>query len=369
VSKGCACFRDVRVDGAPGAYALRVGSASRKVALREAVLMVEMFSQNVVRHVAVAPYSLPQEPLEPGVPLEIQVEVTTEDGKPLPYDIAAAGLALRLKTPSAEAAAAARGDAGAAVGAAAGGGGSAGNSAAACTVLLQPQPPDEGASPSSRSLWTFVTPGSLVVAGEYTITAEYVELRPELTRELSKSEHHVRSVSHAVQLLPGPPVRATLESDGRSSAAAAAGSEGAGPLLVTNGSDSRGRTLMSSAAVQLRDAYGNPVGLDGVCVRWVLGWPAAEVEVEGYGEAADGGGARMVAGEEPGPAPEAAVAAGAELPSLQGAREDVPYAVEALTDSRGRAFFRELAVAEGSGRVGQQPRDGCADAPQALHLE
>ena len=67
-------------------------------------------AQNLVRQVAIAPCSLPQAPLEPGCPLELHVEVTTEDGEPLPYEVAKAGLTLRLKALSPEAAAAACGD-------------------------------------------------------------------------------------------------------------------------------------------------------------------------------------------------------------------------------------------------------------------
>ncbi|EFJ52379.1 hypothetical protein VOLCADRAFT_86759 [Volvox carteri f. nagariensis] len=350
VTKGCTCFREVKVEGSPGAYSLRVGSASRKVALREAVLTVEVVALNVVRHVAIAPCSLPEEPLEPGAYLDLQVEVTTEDGGPLPFEVARAGLSLRVKAPSAGAAAAARGDPEAA--AAAAGGGTGGNSAAACTVVLLPHPPEDGASLNSRSLWTFTTPGPLLVAGEYSVTAEYVELRPELARALTKAEQNVRSVSHTVELLPGPPVRANLEQDPCAAAA--------GPITITNGSDCRGRTLLSSVAVQLRDEYGNAVALDGVSVRWVLGWPSEEDALPNNG--CDGG---------PGLAPKA-LAAGAELPALQGASGDMPYVLEALTDSRGRAFFKELSVMEGTGRVGSARRDSCGDgdgAGLALHLE
>ncbi|KXZ46758.1 hypothetical protein GPECTOR_41g723 [Gonium pectorale] len=357
VSKGCAVFRDVRVQAAaPGTYALLAGSASRKVALREARLSVEVVAHNVVRHVAVAPCSLPQEPLDTGSHVELQVEVTTEDSQPLPHDVATAGLCLRLKAPSAEAAAVARGDPSAAAAAAAGGGGASGSSAAACTVLLQPQPPDEGASPASRALWTFVSPGPLLVAGEYTVTAEYTELRPELTRELPKSEQSVRSVSHTLKLLPGAPVTATLEAP-----AAAAG--GSGALMVTNGGDARGRALLSGAAAQLRDAHGNAVALDGVPVRWVLSWPTtAEGEGEGAGGEQDA---------QPGPAPQEALDAGAELPALEGGDGSSPAVLEVLTDSRGRAFFREVAIAEGTGRVGAGVAGGQGEAAaaQALHLE
>jgi hypothetical protein len=51
VTKGCAVFRDVRLEGAPGtAYLLRVGSASRKVALRETSLPVEVSACADVGH-------------------------------------------------------------------------------------------------------------------------------------------------------------------------------------------------------------------------------------------------------------------------------------------------------------------------------
>ncbi|PNH02580.1 Structural maintenance of chromosomes flexible hinge domain-containing protein 1 [Tetrabaena socialis] len=344
-SKGCAVFRDVKLEGLPGTYTLRVASASRKVSLREATLEVLVVAHNVVRHVALVPCSLPEEPLEPGCGLELMVQVTTEDDAPLSYEAAVAGLTLRLKTPTAEAAAAARGDTAAGISgtlATAEAAGAGGSSAAACSVVLQPQPPDEGASAASRGLWTFVAPGALVVAGDYSVTAEYLELRPELTRALSKAEQCARSVSHMLQVLPGPPVRASLEhqdSARGSTSASAPGASGA-PFSVTNGADGRGRALLSSAAVQLRDEYGNAASLDGVAVRWVLGW------------AEGGGGGEREEGREERPGPEELVAAGAELPALQGSSSDAPCVLEALTDSRGRAFFRDVALAEGSGRVG-----------------
>ncbi|PNW82785.1 hypothetical protein CHLRE_06g294050v5 [Chlamydomonas reinhardtii] len=346
VIKGCAVFRDVRLDGAPGtSYLLRVGSASRKVALRDTSLPVEVVAQNIVRHVALAPCSLPQEPLEPGLPLELQVQVTTEDGAALPPDIATAGLSLRIKAPSAEAAAAARGEEGAAAAMAAAGEGRGGSSAAACTLVLQPQPQEEGCSPASAGLWRFVTPGALLVAGEYTVTAEYVELRGELARALPKADQTVRSVSHALQLLPAAPITATLEQPAAAVAASAS-------LAVTNAGGS-GRVLLSGAAVQLRDEYGNAVQLDGVLVRWVLDWPSP-------GDGEDGEAA--AAAER-----DAALAAGAELPSLQGGSADAPQRLEVVTDGRGRAFVRELALEPGSGRVGAAPEG--TDGPQALHLE
>ncbi|KAG2443092.1 hypothetical protein HYH02_009506 [Chlamydomonas schloesseri] len=346
VTKGCAVFREVRLDGAPGTtYLLRVGSASRKVALRDTSLPVEVVAQNIVRHVALAPCSLPQEALEPGLPLELQVQVTTEDGAALPHDIAAAGLSLRIKAPSVEAAAAARGEEGAAAAAAAASEGRAGSSATACTLVLQPQPQEEGCSPASAGLWRFVTPGALLVAGEYTVTAEYVELRGELARALPKSEQTMRSVSHALQLVPAAPITATLEQPAATAAAS-------GSLAVTNAGDS-GRVLLSGAAVQLRDEYGNAVHLDGVLVRWVLDWPSPG---DGEGDEAAAAAAR-----------DAAIAAGAQLPSLQGGSLDAPQRLEVVTDVRGRAYFKELALEPDSGRVGAVPEGD--EGPQVLHME
>lgn len=80
-----------------------------------------------------------------------------------------------------------------------------------------------------------------------------------------------------------------------------------GPITITNGSNGQGRTMLSSVAVQLQDEHGNAVALDGVSVRWVLGWPSLEEDV-GEGAGCDG---------EPGPVPRSALAAGAELPALQ----------------------------------------------------
>ncbi len=101
-----------------------------------------------------------------------QVEVTTEDGNPLPTDAAAAGLCVKLRAPSAEAAAAARGDADA----------DGANGGSGCVVVLRPLPPDPEASQASRGLWCFALPGELTAAGEYSVTAEYTETRQELAR-------------------------------------------------------------------------------------------------------------------------------------------------------------------------------------------
>lgn len=76
------------------------------------------------------------------------------------------------------------------------------------------------------------------------------------------------------------------------------------------------RSLLSGAAFQLRDVHGNAAEVGDVCVRLSLIWP-------------DGGVAPR----------------GSELPALDLSDEDVGQA----TDSRGRVFWQDVRICEGSG--------------------
>lgn len=88
------------------------------------------------------------------------------------------------------------------------------------------------------------------------------------------------------------------------------------------------RRILKQAAVQLRDAHGNAVALAGVKLKWKLAICSSPAAGGGEG----GGGAAAAAGEPP------------ELECDGGA-------LRAETDERGRAFFGDVFVKAGTGRV------------------
>ncbi|KAI8466921.1 MAG: hypothetical protein J3K34DRAFT_524164 [Monoraphidium minutum] len=306
VKGGAALFKAVRLTAeAPGAYVLRAASATRKVAVADATVAVQVAQQNFVAGLDVAGRGLPPPGCEVGGGHTLQVDVHTEDGAPLPWDAAAAGLVLRLEPPkgpdgsgggareavvllpdedATRAATAAAADAAAAAG---------GDEAAAAA-----------AAGGARAV-CFVAP-PLAGAGRYRALAEFTETRPELLQALPKADRLVRSPTVEFTLAPGPPAGATLEGP----------SAGAASATVSNGADAAHRRILAQAAVQLVDGHGNAAPLAGVRVRWRLA------------AAGDGGG-------------------GGVPPDL----ECDGGAAEQKTDERGRAFFGDVLVAAGTGRV------------------
>lgn len=131
-------------------------------------------------------------------------------------------------------------------------------------------------------------------------------------------------------------------------------------ITVTNGANRSDRRLLRGAAVQLRDAAGNAAEAAGVPLRWRLDWGeaggSAGAPNSAHGDSVDGGGA-------PGGGSRNGVLPSLELPELAaGAAGAADAAGDAAssggavsgvmeTDSRGRAFFGDILVAEGSGRV------------------
>jgi hypothetical protein len=127
-----------------------------------------------------------------------------------------------------------------------------------------------------------------------------------------------RSPTAEFALAPGPPTTAALE--GPSAAATAA--------TVSNGPDAGQRGILKQAAVQLRDALGNAVAVAGVRLKWRL--KVADGAAAAGGDAAAGG-----------------AGGGGEAPEL----ECEGGGLEAETDETGRAFFGDMMVVAGTGRV------------------
>jgi hypothetical protein len=267
-----AVFRGVALAAeAPGVYALRAQSASRKVALREGVLRVTMAPQNVATALRVR---VPEELAAggaAGAPARLLVEVDTEDSAPLAGDAAAAGLTLRLTPPG-------------------GGRGDAASVALAAGETEGAPPPTEGGA------YVFAL-GELTAAGVYSAVAEWSEPRAEVRAGMARREAELRSATAQFEVAAGPPVAVAVEA------------EGAAPerCAVTNGAPPRGRLLVRGAAAQLLDAHGNAAGGRGVEVRFRLlldgtpagaGWEAPELVVaEGAAPRAADADGRAFAGD------------------------------------------------------------------------
>lgn len=83
-----------------GSYALRVQSASRKVAVGDAVLHLVMQPLNAVTDLRlVLPETLASGDCAAGTAAQLNVEVLTENGLPLPPEVAAGGLILKVMPP------------------------------------------------------------------------------------------------------------------------------------------------------------------------------------------------------------------------------------------------------------------------------
>lgn len=145
---GTATFKSVHVhSSAGGEFALRAIVTSRKVSLEDAVLTLCLRARNVVTALRV---TLPDELLggcKAGSSASADVEVVTEDGKPLDRATAERGLTLHLSRPGAA---------------------NDGNDAA----LLPGKDPNR---------FTFAL-GELCEAGTYDVSAEYVETRSDMLK-------------------------------------------------------------------------------------------------------------------------------------------------------------------------------------------
>ena len=101
VKKGSAMFKDVRVTAEEaGSYALRVQSASRKVAVQDAVLHLVMQPLNAVTDLRVLlPDVLAGGQCQAGGSAELHVALLTENGLSLPPEVAAGSLTLKVTPP------------------------------------------------------------------------------------------------------------------------------------------------------------------------------------------------------------------------------------------------------------------------------
>lgn len=83
-----------------GTYALRVQSASRKVAVADAVLQLVMQPLNAVTDLRlVLPEALASSECVAGTAAQLNVEVLTENGLPLPPEVAAGSLVVKVMPP------------------------------------------------------------------------------------------------------------------------------------------------------------------------------------------------------------------------------------------------------------------------------
>ncbi|KAF8056436.1 SMCHD1 [Scenedesmus sp. PABB004] len=312
---GLGAFKAVRLQApAEGVYKLAVSSVSRKVAVQEATVLVQVAQQNFVVGLELLPASLPGEAGgAAGAGLQVLVALDTEDRAPLPWEAVADGLTLCLAPPGGEAG-----------GKAKGGKGGAGAGRRADAVVLSPERLFDPAADEAAGLGAavaeaaaaaaprgcvvvFATP-PLTAAGQYTLTAEYAERRPALLPGLSKQELCLRSTSAQLAVAAGPVAAAALQAGGADAEA----------LAVSNGKDAGSRRLLRNAVVQLQDDHGNATPIADVPVRWRL-------------LAADAGSRDD----------------GAEAPQLVCAAGELQLA----SDERGRAFFGDVSVEAGTGRM------------------
>lgn len=323
VKKGLATWKGVGITAeVAGVYTLRASSATRKYAVRDAAMSIEVCAQNLVTHLELAPVRNEEAAGEgeegsettfpAGAAITVQAHVETEDGCPLPADVAASSLVLKVMPP--------------------------GITAAADAILLAPNAPDPDASQASRALVSFTTP-PLTVAGTYTATLEYTESRQHLLRALGKAGPIMRSSSQAWSVAPGAICCATLETPrlGSGDGSGGGGCSTDHVVLATNGCEQAQRRLLQQVAVQLRDEYGNAVAQAGVPIRWTLSWQDKSMMAEGHKlpeMCAQGDGGECMAAARP--------------------RMSI---VERVSDEAGRGFFGELCVVEGTGRVAL-PQEG-----------
>lgn len=101
LKKGVALFRDVVITAEQaGSYVLRVAAASRKVAVADATLHLIMQPLNAVSDLRVLlPGSLEAGECAAGTSAVLHVQLLTENGLPLPPEVAAKSLTLKVTPP------------------------------------------------------------------------------------------------------------------------------------------------------------------------------------------------------------------------------------------------------------------------------
>ena len=217
------------------------------MALEEAELKLTMTAANFITDVAIDPDSLPDEPLPAGSSFPITVKIQTEDGIPLPLEIAADSLTLKLTPP---------------------------NGNRADIVILQPtavvEVSDRANAGNAWCAFSFDS-GDLTCSGPYTVTAEHTEQRPDLARALPKKEISMRSPAISFEVCSGPLSELQLAADSVPER-----------VTVTNGESDQQRLLLGDAVLQLVDSYGNAVLTPHVRVCASLKWPeGSEASDEG----------------------------------------------------------------------------------------
>jgi hypothetical protein len=141
---------------------------------------MQVAHQNVVTSLQLHPPALPDDHgATVGCITTITVEYSTEDGKPLPWEVASGNIAVLLGLPSPDGQEAAT---------AAGGKKGAGGGNSNLVVLAPDREASQAAASSdgaSACKVCFTTP-ELTVAGNYTLTAEYTETRAEMVTALTQ---------------------------------------------------------------------------------------------------------------------------------------------------------------------------------------
>ena len=172
-------------------------------------LCIQVAHQNIVTGLQLGPPALNGGPeATVGCSATITVEYITEDGKPLPWEVASSNIAVLLGLPNPD------GQEGAAAA------GSKRKSAGSGNANLVVLAPDREASQAAASAGTstgsdagggsgggagvckvcFTTP-ELTLAGTYTLTAEYTETRPEMVAALSQQVSKRHKVTYPWQKL------------------------------------------------------------------------------------------------------------------------------------------------------------------------
>ena len=217
------------------------------MALEEAELRLTITAANFITDVAIDPDSLPDEPLPAGSSFPITVKIQTEDGLPLPLEVAAESLTLKLTPP---------------------------NGNRADIVTLQPTAVvDASDMANAGGAWCAFSfdSGDLTCSGPYTVTAEHTEQRPDLARALLKKEISMRSPAISFEVCSGLLSELQLAADSAPQR-----------VTVTNGESDQQRLLLSDAVLQLADSYGNAVLTAGLRVCASLQWPeGSEASAEG----------------------------------------------------------------------------------------
>lgn len=236
-SKSSAVFKGVTITAeASGTYALRVQSASRKVALQEGVLQLVMAPLSAVTGLEVIVPAELGEGGQLGVTNRLLVAVETENGELLPDDAAVAGLTLKITPPNGNR-----------------------NDSIVCTF---PAAEDGESLPVENGCYSFAL-SELTLAGNWTAAAEYAEPRADVRAALGKKAD-IRSSAVQFTILPGPPVTAAVKARQLPDRA-----------TVTNAAAAKARLLVLNAAAQVQDAYGNVAEAVGVQLRFRLRAAAA----------------------------------------------------------------------------------------------